>query len=86
MVCLPRGGARSGELGARASFALFALRKKNKGALVEHSAVRNKPTRLDRLGSQNFFSRTLATIQKGTAGSQNNASVRRNKIQVLMKA
>lgn len=69
MVCLPRGGA---------------LRKKNKGVLVEYSAVRNKPTRLVR--SSSFLSRTLATIQKGTAGSQNNASVQRNKIQVLIKA
>ena len=67
------------------SFALFALRKKNKGVLVEYSAVRNKPTRLVRSSFQNF-SRTLATIQKGAAGNQNNASVRSNKIQVLMKA
>ena len=55
MVCLPQGGVRSGELGARASFALFALRKKNKGVLVVYSAVRNKTTRLVRSSSQIFF-------------------------------
>ena len=59
---------------ARASFPLFALRKRNKGVLVVYSAVRKKPTRLVRSSSQTFFfSRTLAAIQKGTAGSMTGA-------------